>query len=628
LRTHFFLAIHYNAKGNLHTWLFVSPQPPVVYSSSWFSTAILLLSLTFTYDKGAYFLEKLKSLRFDLLRLSIPSGCQVRSQPEPFFVASYCYHNSNFASLVSKSMKILIYLTVIATLISGLFLQEDSSSSDVLVGTKENLTSILEQNDYVLVEFYAPWCGHCKRLAPEYEKAATTLKGRVVLVKVDATVENELAEKYDIQGYPTLIFFSEKGKKSTEYDGERTANGIAKWCLKKSGPVVKPLNSKEEIETFLKETEPTVIGFFADTTSDKYQQFVAAANDHLVEDLSFGIVTTRSLLEEYKVTSDAAIRIYKDNEEINYVDEMTSAKIVNWLVNEGFPVFDELNNNVFKRAFKAKSPLVMLFMNESAQSAAEKAKEHISVAKDFKGKVIFAWAGEQLLGLAERWGASGHKFPTAIFLSFKPTGGIKTIAFNEEDTFTSEAFKKFVDECLAGTVKPFRKSEPEPTENKGPVKVVVGKTFESIVFDPHKDVFLEFYAPFCGFCKQLAPIYEELGREFHGIDSVTIAKIDATANGWPDVVDISGFPTLYLFPANQKDKPIRYEGDRSLKDIKRFIKEHASIPFELPEEDKGEDEYENDEKDREAPVETDDKDSERKHAVGSEDDHQHDKDEL
>lgn len=99
----------------------------------------------------------------------------------------------------------------------------------IYVLTESNFDSFLELHttNGVLVEFYAPWCGHCKALTPEYEKAAKKLKQSnvdVPLAKIDGTIEMKLTQKYSIQGYPTLKFW--KNGEPTDYDGQRDADGM------------------------------------------------------------------------------------------------------------------------------------------------------------------------------------------------------------------------------------------------------------------------------------------------------------------------------------------------------------------------------------------------------------------
>ncbi|KAJ2940659.1 hypothetical protein O0L34_g14766 [Tuta absoluta] len=87
-----------------------------------------------------------------------------------------------------------------------------------------------------LVEFFAPWCGHCKNLEPHWAKAATELKGKIKLGALDATVHQSIAGRFQVQGYPTIKFFP-AGKKTydsaEDYNGGRTSSDIVAWASDK-----------------------------------------------------------------------------------------------------------------------------------------------------------------------------------------------------------------------------------------------------------------------------------------------------------------------------------------------------------------------------------------------------------
>ena len=108
-----------------------------------------------------------------------------------------------------------------------------SANSDVVTLTASNWdTEVINSDKLWMVEFYAPWCGHCKSLAPHWEKAATQLKGFVSVGAVDMTAHESVGRPYDVKGFPTLKFFGFDKTKPIDYQEARETDAIRKFALK------------------------------------------------------------------------------------------------------------------------------------------------------------------------------------------------------------------------------------------------------------------------------------------------------------------------------------------------------------------------------------------------------------
>ena len=106
-------------------------------------------------------------------------------------------------------------------------------ASKVVTLTVSNFEQqVMASKDVWLVGFFAPWCGHCKAIAPEWADASVQLDGQALLGSIDATVEQGLAQKYNVKGYPTIkVFPGGKKDKAQEYQGGRTAKDIVAYAL-------------------------------------------------------------------------------------------------------------------------------------------------------------------------------------------------------------------------------------------------------------------------------------------------------------------------------------------------------------------------------------------------------------
>ncbi|KAF1352330.1 PDI precursor protein [Delphinella strobiligena] len=442
-------------------------------------------------------------------------------------------------------------------------------ASDVHELKTDTFKGFVEENDLVLAEFFAPWCGHCKALAPEYEEAATTLKEKnIALAKIDCTEEVDLCRENGVEGYPTLKVF--RGLDSVQpYSGQRKAQAIISYMTKQALPAVSVVD-KATIEDFKTADKVVLVGYFAADDKVSNETFGAVASS-LRDNYLFG-ATSDAALAKAEGVKQPSIVLYKsfDEGKSTFEDKFDKDAIASFSKTASIPLIGEVGPETYAGYMAAGIPLAYIFA-DTPEERESLSNDLRSVAQKHKGKVSFATIDAKAFGQ--------HAANLNLEVGKWPAFAIQDTEKNQKFPFTGKDISekhiaKFLDDFVAGNVEPSIKSEPIP-EKQGPVTTVVAKNYADIVLDESKDVLIEFYAPWCGHCKSLAPKYEELGELFEDFsDLVTVAKVDATANDVPD--EIQGFPTIKLYTAKDKKNPVEYSGPRTVEDLSKFITENGS----------------------------------------------------
>jgi len=462
----------------------------------------------------------------------------------------------------------------------------DSTPEDdhVLALTKDTFDAAVKDNKHLLVKFVAPWCGHCKSLAPAYAAAAKVLAeagSEIKLASVDATIDQELAQKFEVKGYPTIKFFSDGT--TFEYSGGRSQDDIVNWLKKKTGPPAEDLTSVDQLNKLKEANQVVLVGAFKDTDSDAAIAFIQVAKT--MDEIPFAITSNADVLKELEVKKDTVVLLKKFDEGRNdLTSDINENSIREFIKANQLPIVVEFNAESAQKIFGGEIKVHILLFGSKKHTDNEKMQEQFkAAAKDYRGKTLFVSIDaddEENERVLEFFGLKTSDVPAIRLITLKDE---MSKYKPESDEITTSVITTFVQSFFDGKLKPHLLTQDIPEDwDKNPVKILVGKNFHEVAKDKSKTVLVTFIAPWCGHCKQLTPIYEQLGEKFKDNADIVVAKIDSTANELEDI-KIQSFPTIKLFPKGS-DEPIDFQGERTLEALSKFIESNGQEAGKTPEE--------------------------------------------
>lgn len=336
---------------------------------------------------------------------------------------------------------------------------EDPTSSGVrhIEGPSDFERLIKKEKKPILTMFYAPWCGHCKRIKPEFATAAEELKGQAVLAGMDVDTPDAygIRQEFNITGFPTIIYF-EKGQRKFDFSGGRDKDGIVEWMRDpKAASEIEPQEEElpwseiesdvahlntENFDSFLQEHPSVLVMFYAPwcghckAMKPHFTEAAEALKDQKIDGILAAVDATKEqeIANRYEVKGFPTIKYFQDGEmKFDYGFGRTTQDLIDFMTEPQEPPPPEkewaetesevhhLTDENFKSFLKKKKHVLVMFYTPWCGHCKAAKPEFTTAAEVFSEdkKTEFAAVDcTKYRSVCDQYDVTG--FPTIKYFSF------------------------------------------------------------------------------------------------------------------------------------------------------------------------------------------------------------------